>query len=70
MSKFQQMLERVDADARELRPQIVFLTVIAAVLFAIGWLIGAMFRAVWTVVAWMIAAGKVGFKSATGRGDT
>lgn len=64
--KLSQFLEQVDHDARELRPHLVILTLVAGVLFALGWLVGVVFRGVWLVVAWSIAAAKVGFK--TGRG--
>lgn len=65
--KISQLLEQVEADARELRPHLVVLTAVAAILFAIGWLIGMLVRAVWLVVAWSIAAAKVGFKSGRGK---
>ena len=67
---FKQTIERVDADARELRPHLLVLTVITAVLFAAGWIVGQVSRGIWLVVAWMWAAAVVGFKSANGRGDT
>lgn len=67
--KFKQLLERVDTDARELKPHLVVLTVIAAVLFVVGWLIGKAFRAVWLLFAWAWAASKVGFKVAIGKDD-
>lgn len=66
MSKFSQLIERVDADARELRPHLVVLTIIAAVLFAIGWLVGIVLRGVWMLFAWAWAACKVGFKAGRG----
>lgn len=66
---FAALVERVDSDARELRARRVLLTIITAVLFAVGWLIGAVFRAVWLVVAWAWAAAVVGFKVASGRGS-
>lgn len=66
---FAALVERVDSDARELRARRVLLTIVTAVLFAVGWLIGAVFRAVWLVVAWAWAAAVVGFKVASGRGS-
>lgn len=70
MSKLKQLLDQVDENARELRPGRVVLTVVFAVLFAIGWLVGAVFRAVWLVIAWAWAAAVVGFNTSSGRGDT
>lgn len=69
--KFSQFLEQVDNDARELRPLMVVLTIVAAVLFVLGWFVGVVFRGVWLVIAWAIAAAKVGFKAGRGaRGRT
>lgn len=67
--KFAEIRSQVDTDARALRPHIVVLTVITAVLFAIGWAIGAVFRAVWLVIAWAWAASVVGFKVASKRDE-
>lgn len=60
----QQFVERVESEARQIRPGRTVLTVIAAVLYAVGWLIGQVFRAVWLVVSWSLAAAKVGFREA------
>ena len=67
MAKLKQLLDQVDADARELRPGRVVLTVIFAVLFVVGWVVGAVFRAVWLVIAWAWAAAVVGFNKSSGR---
>lgn len=64
---FRQIREQVDADARELKPHLVALTLITAVLFAVGWVVGLVFRGVWLLVAWALAAAKVGFNAGRGR---
>ena len=70
MSKFPQIVERVDAEARTYRFSRAVLNIITAVLFAVGWLIGIVFRGVWLVLAWAWAAAVVGFRTARGRGST
>jgi len=67
---FKQVIEQVDADARALRPHLVFLTIITALLFAVGWLIGLVFRAVWMLFAWAWAAAVVGFTAGRGKGGS
>lgn len=64
--KFPQLLERVDSEARDLKPHLVVLTIITAVLFGLGWLVGIVFRGVWLVFAWAWTAAVVGFKAARG----
>jgi hypothetical protein len=68
--KFKDVLDRVDGDARDLKPHRVVLTIISAVFIALGWFVGMVFRAVWLVIAWMWAAAVVGFKIATGKVET
>lgn len=68
--KFKQVLEQVDADARNLKPHVALLTIVAAVLFAVGWLIGMVFRGVWLVIGWAWYAGVHGFKTARGKAGT
>lgn len=60
---------QVEAKATTLRPGRAVLTVVAAILYSIGWLIGLLFKAVWAVIAWGWAASVVGFQSAR-RGDS
>jgi hypothetical protein len=59
-----QFVERVESEARQVKPGRLVLTLIAAVLYVVGWLIGWVFRGVWLVVSWSIAACKVGFSEA------
>lgn len=63
---FRTVREQVETEARELRPHLLALTIVTAVLFAVGWLVGFVFRGIWLVVAWAWTAAKVGFK--VGRG--
>jgi hypothetical protein len=58
-----QLLDSVHAEARELRPLRVLLTVLAAIPFAIGFLIALIVRAVWVVIAWCWSAAVVGFRA-------
>jgi hypothetical protein len=60
----QQFVERVENEARQIRPGRTVLTVIAAVLFAVGWLVGLVVRGVWLLISWSLAAAKVGFADA------
>lgn len=62
-----QLLDRVHAEARELRPMRVLLTIVAAIPFVIGALVGAIVRVLWFAFAWAWAAGVVGFRSARGK---
>lgn len=64
---FRQIREQVETEARELKPHLLALTIVTAVLFAIGWLVGLVFRYVWLVVAWAWTAAKVGFRAGRGR---
>lgn len=65
---FRQIRDQVDIEARELKPHLLALTIVTAVLFALGWLVGVVFRGVWLVVAWALAAAKVGFNAGRGKG--
>ena len=55
---------RVEEKATSLHPGRAVLTVVAALLYAVGWLIGLLFKAAWAVIAWGWAAAVVGFTSA------
>lgn len=67
--------DQVRDEARELDPRHVALTLLFTLPFAVGWLIGAVVRAlltvtrgiargVWTVFAWTWTAMAVGFRTA------
>lgn len=53
-------LERIDAEARQLDPAKVLLTILAAIPFVIGWLLGKA----WLVAAWLGTALVVGWREA------
>ena len=65
---FRTVSEQVETEARELRPHLLALTIVTAVLFAVGWLVGFVFRGIWLVMAWAWTAAKVGFRAGRGRG--
>lgn len=56
--------DRVRAEARELHPRDVALTVAMILPFLIGWLIGQVSRALWTLFTWIWTAGVVGWRTA------
>ena len=68
--KFKQILDQVDSDARDIKPHLFVLTIITAIVFAVGWLVGLVFRVVWLVIAWAVAAARVGFKAGRGKAAT
>lgn len=57
---------QVEKERSELDPVKVLLTLAMVLPFVVGWVIGAVFKALWIVVSWVYTAGKVGFKSAMG----
>lgn len=60
------LVERIDGEARSLRPGRAALTAVAAPFFAVGWLVGQLFRVVWLIFAWIWTAALVGFRSGRG----
>lgn len=63
MSVMQQVpLERINAEARQLDPVRVLLTLLAAPLFALGWLVAKVALVAWIVVAWSWTAARVGWQ--------
>lgn len=64
ISRASRTADQVRAEARELDPVKVLLTVLFVVPFALGWLAGMTMRAVWTVFAWTWTAAVVGFRTA------
>lgn len=60
----QVMTDRITAEARQIRFWRTVLTVIAGLLFGLGWLTCKVLRGLWLVVAWCSAAVKVGFQEA------
>lgn len=57
-------LERIQVQAKEIDPVKAILAIVAAIPYVIGWVIAKVFAAVWLVVSWAIAAGKVGWQDA------
>jgi hypothetical protein len=57
-------LDRIERRARHARPGRVLLTVIAAVLFALGWLACKAFAVAWLALAWCGSALAEGWISA------
>lgn len=54
-------LDRADADARRVRPVRALLTLIAAVLYGVGWTAAQVFGLGCLVLAWSGAAVKLGW---------
>lgn len=57
-------VDRITAEAREIHPARTALTLVAAVLYGLGWLAAKTVAVVWLVVAWSFAAVKVGWSDA------
>lgn len=57
-------LDRIDRRARQVRPGRAALTVIAAVLFAVGWLACKVFAVAWLAAVWCGAAVIEGWQQA------
>lgn len=64
LGRLNRTVDRIDAEARQLDPAKVALTLIALVPFLLFWLAGVAARAVWLVAAWLWTAGVVGWRSA------
>lgn len=54
-------LDRITAQAREIRFSRVFLTILAGMFYAIGWVAARTFGAVWLAMTWTAVAVKVGW---------
>jgi len=54
----------ITAQDREIHPGRTLLTALAAVLFALGWIIAQVATAVWFVGAWMFVATREGWRTA------
>ena len=55
-------LDQITAQARQVRFSRTLLTVIAALLFGLGWLVAKAFGVLWLAVAWSATAVKVGWQ--------
>ena len=59
-------LDHITQQAREVRPGRAVLTVIAAVLFAVGWVVAKTFGVLWFSLVWAGCAVREGHRSARG----
>ncbi len=57
-------IERIDAEARRIDIGRGVLTLIAALFYALGWLLGKAVLVTVTAVAWSIAAARIGWQDA------
>lgn len=65
-----ELADRVSAEAEQVRPGLAVLTAVAAVLYALGWVVGVVFTVLGVVVRWSVAAVRVGWadgRAAAGR---
>jgi len=63
VAQLQDLVSRIDVEARKVNPRRAALTLVAGVFFVVGLVVGLLFKAVWSVISWSIAAVKVGFKA-------
>lgn len=56
-----QRLDRITAEARQVQVGRTLLTVLAAVLFGVGWIVARTVNALWLGLAWSAVAVKVGW---------
>jgi phosphatidylglycerophosphate synthase len=63
---WQQVLERIETQARELTPRQVLLTLIAAPLFVAGWLLAKTAQVAFIALVWAWVAGLEGWREAGG----
>jgi len=57
-------VEEITTEARQVRPGRTLLTLIAAVLYGVGWLAGTVLGALWLALAWSGTAVRVGWRDA------
>ncbi|MFD9949839.1 hypothetical protein ACFWYW_55780 [Nonomuraea sp. NPDC059023] len=57
-------LDRITAEARHVRFGRTMLTVLAGVLFGLGWCVAKIFSGAWFAMAWTATAVKVGWVEA------
>ena len=63
---WQQVLERIETEARQLSPRQVALTLVSLPFFVLGWLAAKASAIVWLAVAWGWTALLVGWRQAGG----
>ena len=64
-----ELASRVEQEARSLHVGRLLLTIIAAVLYAAGWLVAWAVTGILLAVTWAFAAAKVGYRDVRRRGD-
>lgn len=70
MAQMTAPIERITAEAKQVEFGRTMLTVLAGVLFGIGWCTAKTFSLVWFALAWVATAVKVGWVEARkGSGD-
>lgn len=57
-------VDRITAEARNIHAGRALLTLVAAVLFAVGWITAKVFIVTWAAIAWGAAAVKIGWQDA------
>lgn len=57
-------VDRITAEAREVRIGFTILTILAAFFFAIGWTAAKVLGGIWLALAWSATAIKVGWQEA------
>lgn len=67
MSDLSALTARITTEARDVRFGRTALTLIAAVLFAVGWIAGKVLGGIWLALAWSATAVKVGWVEARNR---
>lgn len=55
-------VDEINARAREVHLGRTLLTVLAAVLFGLGWIVAKTVRVIWLAIAWSAVAVKVGWR--------
>lgn len=60
---------RISAEAREIRFIPALLTLVAGVLFGVGWLAAKACTAAWSALTWTFAAVRVGWQEGVARND-
>lgn len=55
-------VDRITARAKAIRPGRTFLTMLAAVLYGLGWLVAKAFGVLWLALTWCAAAVQVGWE--------
>lgn len=59
---------RITEEAKQVRFGYTVLTILAGLLYALGWIVAKMFTGIWFVLAWVGTAVKVGWTDARGNG--